>query len=109
MKRTATHSKATRSESNADNAYAAASELADMGVLTGRDHVADTVTIDRTRLARYGYTVVFCMDRPTFVTHENFACSYDAVLFDDDRLPQRSLRTFELAKLKKSVNFSRDC
>lgn len=105
MKRIATHSSATRSDSNADNAYEAVAELRAMGVLLSVD--GDTVTIDRSMLARYGYVVVFCIDQPTIVTLDNFSHSYDAVPYDGDRLPLRCLRSFELAKLKSYINFSR--
>lgn len=105
MKRAATQTRATRSDSNADSAYAAVTELRSMGVLLSVD--GDTVTVDRNVLARYGYAVVFYMNQPTIVSQENFAHSYDAVPYDGERLPLRSLQSFELAKLKTYVNFSR--
>lgn len=99
--------RATRRDSNADSAYAAVTELRSMGVLLSVE--GDMVTVDRNLLARYGYTVVFYMNQPTIVSQDNFAHSYDVVPFDGSRLPLRSLQSFELAKLKSCVNFSRSC
>lgn len=81
-----------------DSMHEAFLELTALGAIV--EYTNDTITIDRVRLAKLGYTLIFNLHEPAFVTLLDFSYMYNSIMFDGYVLPRSSLKSFVLLKIK---------
>lgn len=65
----------------------------------------DSVKLDLHRLYLHGYTLVFDIHQPVFVTTSDFRFAYDINLYCSDEIPKSALTSYVILKIK-NVNVS---
>ncbi|AYP97981.1 hypothetical protein [Mauternbach virus] len=81
-----------------DQIHEAFNELLTLGAIVSFTN--ETITINRQRLYKLGYTITFNICEPVFVSLLDFNYMYNTILYDDDVLPKSSLNSYVLLKLK---------
>lgn len=80
--------------------HEALTELSMLGVVLSCT-LGESVRLDRTRLAKCGYVLVFDGLEPRFVRLEEFSYLYDPILYTDDVVPWSSLRSYIVSKIRQ--------
>lgn len=75
-------------------------ELSMLGVILSCT-MGETIQLDRTRLAKCGYALVFDSLEPRFVRLEEFSYLYDPIVYTDDVVPWSSLRSYVISKIRQ--------
>lgn len=81
-----------------DQIHEALSDLEILGVIVSE--TSDTITIDRFKLNKIGYTLLFNGYEPEFATNDDLNYMYDSILYCSDVIPKSSLKSFVMLKIK---------
>lgn len=62
------------------------------------------ITLDRQRLAQMGYTLIFDLCQPIFVSLSDFNYMYNSIIYCDNVIPRTSLYSFTLSQIKSNYS-----